>query len=258
MTDIKQERRLSPRIRVNQDLQLLCPACGSEYTHLDAVQVAARREDALPGEITVNAISGLVSGSPAPAPAGNIAGIGRRHRIAITGWCEGCHTYFALVLTQHKGVTYTEIVPLAELCDCPGCTTERVRDRVVAEQGSPIEQQFWAACRRLKLPGTAHLVPQYTVPGTSFRLDFALVSEPQYQVPPGYPQLPRYKTGIELDGFATHSSTADIARDRRRQRALEARGWYIIRFGGAEVHHDADGCVRQAASLIRSRLEARS
>jgi len=61
---------------------------------------------------------------------------------------------------------------------------------------------------------------------------------------------PARKIGIELDGFATHSSTADIEKDRRRQRNLEGRGWYIIRFGGREVHHDADYCAQQAAWLI--------
>jgi very-short-patch-repair endonuclease len=56
-------------------------------------------------------------------------------------------------------------------------------------------------------------------------------------------------TGIELDGYRTHSSTAAIAADRQRQRHLEANGWYIIRFGGQEVFMDVEGCVREAASL---------
>jgi very-short-patch-repair endonuclease len=55
--------------------------------------------------------------------------------------------------------------------------------------------------------------------------------------------------GIELDGHRTHSSPAAIAADRRRQRDLEAAGWYIIRFGGQEVFIDAVGCVQEAAVL---------
>jgi very-short-patch-repair endonuclease len=98
---------------------------------------------------------------------------------------------------------------------------------------SPIEQKFREACLRLDTPVLRDLVPQHPVAG--YRIDFA---------------LPDRKIGIELDGFATHSSTADIEKDRRRQRDLEGRGWYIIRFGGREVHRDADYCAQQAAWLI--------
>lgn len=109
------------------------------------------------------------------------------------------------------------------------------------DSASPIEQQFWNACLQVKAPELRGLIPEYQA--GQYRIDFA---------------LPEHKTGIELDGFATHSSTADIARDRRRQRDLEAAGWYIIRFGGSEVHHDAESCVRQAARLVRSRTKGGS
>ena len=99
---------------------------------------------------------------------------------------------------------------------------------------SPIEILFWDAHRKLRLPELSGLVPQYPV--NRYRLDFA---------------LPDLKTGIELDGFASHSSTTDIANDRKRQRALETRGYRIVRFGGQEVHQDAEACVRQTAELVR-------
>lgn len=103
---------------------------------------------------------------------------------------------------------------------------------------SPIEVQFWKAHHQLRMPEMSGLVYNHPFNGGQYKIDFA---------------LPARKIGIELDGFRNHSSTADIAHDRRRQRALEAAGWYITRFGGSEVHHDAGGCVRQAAALIRSR-----
>lgn len=112
----------------------------------------------------------------------------------------------------------------------------------VVQDMSPIERPFWDAHLRLKLPALEGLVPQFSVLGGKYRLDFA---------------LPKHKIGIELDGFATHSSTADIAHDRKRQREIEAAGWYIIRFGGSEVHHDAEDCARQAARLAQIRLEGR-
>lgn len=106
---------------------------------------------------------------------------------------------------------------------------------------SPIERLFWDAYREFTpdlYPEIAGLVPQH--PAGRYRLDFA---------------LPGRRTGIELDGFASHSSTRAIASDRQRQRDLERAGWRIIRFGGSEVYHDAAECVRQAASLVRSWTE---
>jgi very-short-patch-repair endonuclease len=99
---------------------------------------------------------------------------------------------------------------------------------------SPIEDAFWRSHERLRLRPLAGLVRQYKV--GQYRLDFA---------------LPKQMIGIELDGQRTHSTTQAIAADRRRQRWLEAHGWYIIRFGGLEVFQDADGCVREAAKLVK-------
>ena len=99
---------------------------------------------------------------------------------------------------------------------------------------SPIEDAFWRAHQRLKLRPLSGLMRQYKV--GQYRLDFA---------------LPARMIGIELDGYRTHSSTAAIAADRRRQRWFELNGWYIIRFGGLEVFQDADGCVREASALVQ-------
>jgi len=99
---------------------------------------------------------------------------------------------------------------------------------------SPIEDAFWRSHERLRLRPLAGLVRQYKV--GQYRLDFA---------------LPRLAIGIELDGHRSHSTTQAIANDRRRQRWFEANGWYIIRFGGLEIYQDVDGCVREAAELVK-------
>lgn len=104
---------------------------------------------------------------------------------------------------------------------------------------SPIEKSFWGAHLRVSLPALTGLVPQHPV-GRYF-IDFA---------------LPDRKIGIELDGFATHSSTTDITKDRQRQRAIESQGWRIIRFGGQEVHRDPVACVKQAAELAERLAKA--
>lgn len=100
MTDVKP--------MVNADSQVVCPTCSSEYTHVEHVFVSARLEDQTSNEITVNSLSGEVrTHCEESAPKGEIVGNGRRQRIALAGHCEGGHR-FALVFSQHKGVTYVE------------------------------------------------------------------------------------------------------------------------------------------------------
>lgn len=102
---------ISNGIRTDADGRLLCPECGSEWTHSEIVYVAARKEDGPFDEISVNAITGQVkTHNDLAAPAGAAVGEGRRHRIAVTGSCETGGHSFAIVLTQHKGVTVVETV----------------------------------------------------------------------------------------------------------------------------------------------------
>jgi very-short-patch-repair endonuclease len=100
---------------------------------------------------------------------------------------------------------------------------------------SPIEIQFWSAYLKLRPPELRGLVQQHKV--GPFRIDFA---------------LPRQKFAIELDGLRDHATTAAMARDRARERYLQFNGWYIIRFGGAEVYHNPGNCVQEAAQLHRA------
>lgn len=104
---------------------------------------------------------------------------------------------------------------------------------------SPIEKQFRLAWK--KLYPKMRLVDQYKV--GRYRLDFA------------YPSV---KVAVELDGWRTHSSTTDIANDRRRQRELERLGWRFIRFGGQEVYRDPAGCCRETHAFILSLQQKKS
>lgn len=98
------------------DRLLRCPFCRDPYgLHVDAVAMAGRQREDGPvvthriertGRITLNA----------DAPVGRV-GDGRRHRIALEGWCEGCRRHFALVLTQHKGSTLVDVVELDPLLE---------------------------------------------------------------------------------------------------------------------------------------------
>lgn len=98
---------------------------------------------------------------------------------------------------------------------------------------SPIEQAFIDAWDD-HIP----LEPQYSI--SNYLVDFAHVPT---------------KTAIELDGFATHSSTEDIAKDRKRQRDLQRLGWEVIRFGGKEIHENVHACVAEVQELLYRRAQ---
>lgn len=99
---------------------------------------------------------------------------------------------------------------------------------------SPIEEAFWRAFLEMKPPELEGLKAQHQVFGGRYRLDFA---------------LPDLRVGIELDGYAYHSSPEAFTQDRARQRELEFDGWRIIRFSGSEINKNAGACVREAARL---------
>lgn len=110
--------------------ELCCPLCGDTNTHIDEVAIASRPtgEDGPVRELLVNA-RGVVT-HRAGVPAGRYVGAGRRHRFALIGWCESCDGRFALVFTQHKGVTFTESVDLTPVTDVPN-------DPIPLRQGPP-------------------------------------------------------------------------------------------------------------------------
>jgi very-short-patch-repair endonuclease len=102
---------------------------------------------------------------------------------------------------------------------------------------SPIEEAFWHAYLNARPPELEGLRAQYEVLGGKYRLDFA---------------LPDVKVGIELDGYAYHSSPEAFTQDRKRERDLNLAGWRIIHFSGSEINRDANGCIQQAAQLAKT------
>lgn len=94
---------------VDDGSALSCPACSGTNVSLEQAFVSARQEDQAADEVVVHAVTGQVDvGGRGAAPAGSIVGTGRRHRIALAGYCEDCRAPLALVFTQHKGQTLVE------------------------------------------------------------------------------------------------------------------------------------------------------
>lgn len=141
----------------------------------------------------------------------------------------------------------TDDLWFAFACGMPICAetpTEAIKQlaATVVDLDSPIEKRFWEAHLRGRHVALSGLRSQVSALAGKYRIDFA---------------LPRLKVGIELDGYTWHSSKEAFTKDRQRQRDLEADGWRLIRFSGAEVNGDVEACVRQAAEQV-ARLKDRS
>lgn len=65
---------------------------------------------------------------------------------------------------------------------------------------------------------------------------------------------PEVKLAVELDGAAFHGSPEARERDLRRDAALAALGWVVLRFSYRQLTRHPDRCRAQIAAAYRSRL----
>jgi hypothetical protein len=65
---------------------------------------------------------------------------------------------------------------------------------------------------------------------------------------------PELRVAVELDGAAFHGSRADRERDLRRDTALAAAGWIVLRFSYARLMSDPEGCRREIVAALLARL----
>jgi hypothetical protein len=112
--------------------------------------------------------------------------------------------------------------------------------------GCESELEIWGALH--VLPGPPHVpapVQQYPVRlagGRSVRLDAA---------------WPEVCVAVELDGAAFHGSRDARERDLRRDTALAALGWVVLRFSYARLMADPEGCRREIEAVVRGRMANR-
>lgn len=98
-------------LRITADGTLACPLCDDEFTHLCRTFVGAReREDGPINEVTVDHDGRVSTQVSTVGPRRTSWTNDRRDRVAVGGWCEGCGGVFAIVFTQHKGVTFVDVV----------------------------------------------------------------------------------------------------------------------------------------------------
>lgn len=162
--------------------------------------------------------------------------MGSCHHVVIAMPPEFHDVWFAEHLPSGEGPSPTRSVEVIRTND----PREALRDWLARSDAldaceSPIETRLGVALGNRGI----RCVPQHPTEG--YRLDFAVVSE-------------GVRIAIECDGHDFHERTKEqAAHDRRRDRALTAAGWIVMRFTGSEIHADADSCAREVARMIATR-----
>jgi very-short-patch-repair endonuclease len=110
----------------------------------------------------------------------------------------------------------------------------------LVEQGCESELEIWGVREVLNAPGMPRFVQQHRVPLPSgtVRLDAA---------------VPELKVAVELDGASFHGSAEARERDTRRDAALAALGWVVLRFSYRRLMRDPEGCRREILEVCRAR-----
>lgn len=66
--------------------------------------------------------------------------------------------------------------------------------------------------------------------------------------------IPTAKLAIEADGSYWHSLPKQIAADARKNAALAAQGWTVLRFGEDQINRDIASCVAVVMETLAARL----
>jgi very-short-patch-repair endonuclease len=65
--------------------------------------------------------------------------------------------------------------------------------------------------------------------------------------------VPELKVAVELDGAAFHGSADDRERDTRRDVALAALGWVVLRFSHRRLTREPEACREEILRVCRTR-----
>ncbi|HEX2076003.1 MAG TPA: DUF559 domain-containing protein [Geodermatophilus sp.] len=110
----------------------------------------------------------------------------------------------------------------------------------LVEQGCKSELEIWGVRHVLAGRGMPRFSQQHPVllPTGWVRLDAA---------------VPELKLAVELDGAAFHGSAAARERDTRRDVALAALGWVVLRFSYRRLTSDPEACRREILAVCAAR-----
>ncbi|WP_336028727.1 DUF559 domain-containing protein [Geodermatophilus sp. FMUSA9-8] len=107
--------------------------------------------------------------------------------------------------------------------------------------GCQSELEIWGVLQVLGGPGIPPFVQQHAV---------ALADGRRVFLDAAWPEL---RVAVELDGAAFHGSREQRERDLRRDTALAALGWVVLRFSYRRLTTDPDACRREIEAVLRRR-----
>jgi very-short-patch-repair endonuclease len=130
---------------------------------------------------------------------------------------------------------------LARNRSLPGAASLRELLRLVAA-GCQSELEIWGVTHVLHGPGMPRFQQQVRVriPSGAVYLDAAVTD---------------LRVDVELDGAAFHGSAADRERDTRRDVALAAQGWVVLRFSYRRLTTEPDACRREILAVCAARRD---
>jgi very-short-patch-repair endonuclease len=130
----------------------------------------------------------------------------------------------------------------AELAARPALPGRRALEMLIGliEQGCQSELEIWGVREVLLGAGMPRVVQQHPVP-----LPFATVHLDA--------AIPELKIAIELDGAAFHGSPEARESDTRRDVALAALGWVVLRFSYRRLIYEPEACRREILQVCAAR-----
>jgi very-short-patch-repair endonuclease len=144
---------------------------------------------------------------------------------------------------------------VAEYIDGIHIRLDRALCDVVKGCESPIEQLFALGCYEIErddprlLVLNFQLIPQVEIQTNKkkYRIDFMLRLEDWTNE-----HFPGVATEliVECDGHNYHSSKEQIARDNKRDRALNRIGFEVMHFSGSEINSEPYECAREATERL--------
>jgi hypothetical protein len=90
--------------------------------------------------------------------------------------------------------------------------------------------------------------PQFIIDEKSTRVDILIWS----------PDNENLKLIVECDGFQYHNTKETFARDRKRDRLFQSKGYQVVRFSGTEIFKDPVGVSVELFDFIQTNFESES
>ncbi len=100
---------------------------------------------------------------------------------------------------------------------------------------SPLEEKFWYEFKRIGL--NAERQYHETIGKNNFFLDFALFCRNR-------------KLAVECDGDKYHTEKELVQKDKRRDNALESRGWNVLRYTTDDIEYHFEESISQIRDTV--------